>query len=315
MLTVNQFPVEEHVHSQDDPNGFGCEICAKADNEGFAVQPLPAKARKFVARKRKASVIESARPTGRTITHVAGDVTVTKMVTLTEMESGVRYTVGYVTPGGQATVMVEGLKGAAANGKVTFVSEKEADTFVDAVAKTKGWTKNTWEYVAPLQQPLSADRENFVAAPSHLSSATVAKGFILAGNAYFTVRSKKTGTRYTYRVSRAACSRCKRLDCQCWKYPAYFVALLTGPDNTGDYSYLGILRENAFQLTRASKMNDASLPVRAFRWVWDALAKGAYPGNVEIWHEGRCGRCGRTLTVPESVERGIGPDCAGKMGV
>lgn len=305
--TLNGTPVAAHECDE-----FDCEICKAAE---LSVT-LPAKAKKFAARKRKASVIESARPTGRTITHVAGDVpvTVTKKVTLTEMESGVRYTVGYVTPGGQATVMVEGLKGEAANGKVTFVSEKEADTFVDAV-KTKGWTKNTWEYVAPLQQPLSADRENFVAAPSHLSSATVAKGFILAGNAYFTVRSKKTGTRYTYRVSRAACSRCKRLDCQCWKYPTYFVALLTGPDNTEDYSYLGILRENAFQLTRASKMNDASLPVRAFRWVWDALAKGAYPGNVEIWHEGRCGRCGRTLTVPESVERGIGPDCAGKMGV
>jgi hypothetical protein len=30
---------------------------------------------------------------------------------------------------------------------------------------------------------------------------------------------------------------------------------------------------------------------------------------LEVWHEGRCGRCGRALTVPESVERGIGPEC------
>lgn len=29
---------------------------------------------------------------------------------------------------------------------------------------------------------------------------------------------------------------------------------------------------------------------------------------------GSCGHCGRTLTNPESIERGIGPICAGKMG-
>lgn len=29
---------------------------------------------------------------------------------------------------------------------------------------------------------------------------------------------------------------------------------------------------------------------------------------------GRCGHCGRTLTDNESIERGIGPVCAGKMG-
>ncbi len=29
---------------------------------------------------------------------------------------------------------------------------------------------------------------------------------------------------------------------------------------------------------------------------------------------GHCGHCGRTLTNPESIERGIGPVCAGKMG-
>jgi hypothetical protein len=32
-----------------------------------------------------------------------------------------------------------------------------------------------------------------------------------------------------------------------------------------------------------------------------------------VHHENHCGRCGRTLTVPESVERGIGPDCLAKM--
>ena len=42
--------------------------------------------------------------------------------------------------------------------------------------------------------------------------------------------------------------------------------------------------------------------------------KAALPKTVEVWHEGICGRCGRKLTVPESVERGLGPECAGLVG-
>jgi len=28
-----------------------------------------------------------------------------------------------------------------------------------------------------------------------------------------------------------------------------------------------------------------------------------------VFHEGACGRCGRTLTVPESIASGFGPEC------
>jgi hypothetical protein len=34
-----------------------------------------------------------------------------------------------------------------------------------------------------------------------------------------------------------------------------------------------------------------------------------------VWHEGRCGRCGRKLTVPESIESGFGPECASILGL
>lgn len=38
-------------------------------------------------------------------------------------------------------------------------------------------------------------------------------------------------------------------------------------------------------------------------------------GRIEVWHEGRCGRCARRLTVPESILIGIGPECAEIMGL
>lgn len=152
--------------------------------------------------------------------------------------------------------------------------------------------------------------------PRALTGAAQALKFILAGNAYFTLRSKVTGTRYTYRVSKAdpqqgKCKYCLNDPCRC--QPRYFVSLLTGPENTSDYSYLGMIVSNQFRLTRASKMTLDSKPVHAFRWSLTALVANEIPEQLEIWHEGRCGRCGRTLTVPESIALGLGPECAGRM--
>lgn len=146
-----------------------------------------------------------------------------------------------------------------------------------------------------------------------LKDAETALEYITAGNAYFTLRSKKTGTRYTFRVNKP-----KDDDNQKTYRPAnlverYFVALLSGPQNTDDYTYLGMIQDNVFRLTKASRMNMDSTPVKAFSWAFARLVQRELPEQLEIWHDGRCGRCGRKLTVPESVERGIGPECAGKM--
>jgi hypothetical protein len=133
--------------------------------------------------------------------------------------------------------------------------------------------------------------------------------FILGGNAVFTLVSEKTGARYTYRVRLSD-------DGKCW-----FVSVLTGSNNESDYTYIGLVRGNnrsgkpvvEFTLTKASKMTSDSLPVRGFRYTLDALVAHTMPNNVAIWHEGRCGRCGRTLTVPESLASGLGPECAKRM--
>jgi hypothetical protein len=151
--------------------------------------------------------------------------------------------------------------------------------------------------------------------PHPLATAPDALRFMLAGNAYFTVRSKRTDTRYTFRINRADCMECGE-ECTCGRPARWFVSLLSGPDNSSDYVYIGMIQNEQFKLTRASKMTGDSMPVRAIRWVLTQLsAKHAIPTELEIWHEGRCGRCGRRLTVPESISLGIGPDCAQKMGL
>lgn len=150
--------------------------------------------------------------------------------------------------------------------------------------------------------------------------------FMLAGRAIFTMRSQ-SGKRYTLRVSRADSVSLKieggRVVSKLNKAgkpvidtaPRWDVELLTGSDNTGDYRTIGMITSkhvfHGFEvLTNAEESNGA----KAFDWLMTSKSyrAGQVPSTVELWHVGRCGRCGRALTVPESIESGIGPVCAEK---
>jgi hypothetical protein len=128
-----------------------------------------------------------------------------------------------------------------------------------------------------------------------------AKRFILAGNARFTVKNTMTGNRFTFHVRKPDKSK------------PHFVKLLTGSDNSRDYTFLGtIFNERTYRHGRRSSVGEDAMSNRAFAYVWGLLANGEdIPGSVEIYHEGRCGRCGRRLTVPESVISGFGALCRG----
>jgi uncharacterized protein DUF6011 len=141
------------------------------------------------------------------------------------------------------------------------------------------------------------------------------KEFMFAGHALFTLRSLNTGMRYTYKVDIKKADRDAKL-----ADPMYFVKLLRGQDNQNDYLYMGVLRRDMrFRLTSASKLGRTAPAFVSLVWFLDKMARerdvlgaGAMPALVEFWHAGRCGRCGRTLTVPESVASGIGPVCDGR---
>jgi hypothetical protein len=93
----------------------------------------------------------------------------------------------------------------------------------------------------------------------------------------------------------------------------YFVALMNGSDNENDYQYMGTIRNMNYALGRKSRISDGAVSHRAFDWFWKHMQAQSMPtALLECWHEGRCGKCGRKLTVPESIARGIGPECAKK---
>ena len=126
------------------------------------------------------------------------------------------------------------------------------------------------------------------------------KTFLLAGKAILTLRSARTGTRYTFKVSKAK-------DRELW-----FVKLLTGSDNYSSYSYIGYFyKDLKFKTSAKSQFGFGALPMQAMRVLLEGLRQEEpkVHRQLEVYHEGSCGRCGRRLTVPESLMAGLGPEC------
>lgn len=127
--------------------------------------------------------------------------------------------------------------------------------------------------------------------------------FFSGGNALFTV--SHGDEHYTYKIRQADAWTSNPLNTN-----PYFVYILSNPT---DYTYLGRFDPALLdlQLTKASKMKLDSTPVRVIRWIFTLYRKSLpIPEGYAVQHEGRCCKCGRTLTTPESIDRGIGPVCA-----
>lgn len=134
------------------------------------------------------------------------------------------------------------------------------------------------------------------------------RAFVLAGHALFTLVSGRTGERRTYKVEQSEPN-------ERYPKPGYFVRLLVGPNNEDDFRYIGFMWEGSSGDLGFKPGKDTALtPAMAgFAWFTRALNGTADLAQVEFWHAGRCGKCGRTLTTPESIASGIGPVCAGRV--
>jgi len=139
----------------------------------------------------------------------------------------------------------------------------------------------------------------------HLTNLEDISRFVHGGNAVFTLVSKATGTRYTYKVRSAKDDKDLK-----------FVSVMYGSDNTSHYAYFGMLRGKHFQhATKKTTIVKSDIRAHAFAWFNYWLVQERLMDTLEFWHEGKCACCGRRLTVPESIASGIGPECAKRYAV
>lgn len=137
--------------------------------------------------------------------------------------------------------------------------------------------------------------------------------FLWAGNATFTLISRQSRTRFTYKITKPEWELKKPKEEQV----LFYAAVLNGPDNIYNYLYLGQVNivDQSFRTTSGSKVSKSAPSMIAFEWFIRNLFRNPIVlfSKAEIYHEGRCGRCGRKLTVPESIASGFGPECISKL--
>ena len=157
-----------------------------------------------------------------------------------------------------------------------------------------------------------------------MKNITLTADFFLGGKATFTVQNNTSGEHRTYKIR-------KPEPTPQYPNPTWFIKVMSGTDNENHYKYVGKVHAKAgfayingvktavpagfVELTRASKFAAGSPVLTATRWVADrVINQTQIPDCIDIRHSGKCGRCGRTLTTPESLDRGIGPECWSIMG-
>ena len=144
------------------------------------------------------------------------------------------------------------------------------------------------------------------ATAGDFSDGETAKRFMLAGRAYFTVKSHKTGKHMTFRVNKPG----RKADID-----VYFVSVR---EDAG-YVYIGLINAKTHNFYSAKYKPGrkipalGALPVQVFSYVWRGLQVEILPPQTELLHSNRCGRCGRPLTHPDSIKTGIGPECIKHM--
>lgn len=154
--------------------------------------------------------------------------------------------------------------------------------------------------------------------PGQMNDPAPIRRFILGGNATFSLRSLKSGKRFTYKVQSTKLDSDSNWSTNNQNRDRYFVSLLTGPDNNSDFEYIGLLDRHAdghyvFRHTAKSRAKPGAPSFDAFDFCWKSVEQGCtWPRRVEFFHEGKCAACGRKLTVPSSVAAGFGPECEGK---
>ena len=128
---------------------------------------------------------------------------------------------------------------------------------------------------------------------------------ILINNAIFTLKSLKLNQYYTYKIEQDPKNKNR-----------FLAKVLYGQDNKSDYRYIGLFYRDTLSLRTCTV---AHLPHTAPQFIMlqyflRILAlQVPWPNTCVYYPARKCRKCGKLLTVPESIKLGIGPECLNKL--
>lgn len=79
-------------------------------------------------------------------------------------------------------------------------------------------------------------------------------------------------------------------------------------DGKSDCGYVGMWDTRNFRKTTNSEYEEDTDQFKGAKYIMYMSMKD-FDTPMKLYHEGVCCRCGRQLTTPESIERGMGPVC------
>lgn len=134
------------------------------------------------------------------------------------------------------------------------------------------------------------------------------RNFVFAGRSVFTLENKETNNYITFKIARFK----KKGVIVPNQFLVHSKVL---NDATAGYQFLGLLNleKKYFKPWGSLRLKKDYLGYITFYWLMRNLENLEVFPKLEIYHEGRCAHCGMPLTVPISIDRGIGPDCYEQM--
>jgi hypothetical protein len=131
--------------------------------------------------------------------------------------------------------------------------------------------------------------------------------YVYGGKGRFRLKSLKSEKEFTYKISPMSKYNPK------YDEYTYYVSLVI----PGGSTFLGVMKseENKYIHSKKSIKDFNSPEVKGFRWLLGQFeTEKEFPTEMEFYHMGICSCCGKVLTIPGSIELGIGPVCFQRYG-
>lgn len=131
--------------------------------------------------------------------------------------------------------------------------------------------------------------------------------FLLAGRCKTTIKSSKTGQKFTYQINVRKEDKDKKIG-----DTIYFIQLAYGYMK---FQYAGLMKINretgevSYCQGKKGKCSYDSPSIKGLTWLIKRELTGRDTDGLMVYHLGYCAKCGRELTDPVSIEYGLGPTC------